>query len=148
MVSDVILIDDDNEDGIPLYSPFTGIISGSEDFDSEDRHKDPSLVFFYLGDIGEFYFVRSDVSQIVDEAFNSDSKEGQSLGKKEDSSSKPQQMVMKVVSIAESLSTRLKAEKKLNTVTFVQTGGWNGINVVCFEQGYLSDGEWHSLRRK
>ncbi|AFZ15596.1 hypothetical protein Cri9333_4829 (plasmid) [Crinalium epipsammum PCC 9333] len=136
MISNVILINSDQEDGIPLYSPFTGILSCSEDdsdFDSDGKHKDHSLVFTYFGGIGEFFFLRPDASEIVSAGFDEE------RDRNED-------MVKQVIRIAEKISTRLKTEKNLNTLMFVQTGGENGMVVSCFEQGYLDDGQWYPLR--
>jgi len=159
MVSNVILIDDDKEDGIPLYSPFTGIpyfYEDGPDFDPDGRHRDPSLVFCYIGQIGDFHFIRPDAEEIVSAAFydesddesDDESREEQSSGKKVGKRNGDHDMVKELIRIAESISTRLKTERNLNTLTFVQTGGYNGMIVSCFEQGYLSDGEWCPLRCK
>ena len=148
MISNVILIDDCQEDGITLHSPFTGIPYFSEDdvdLHSDDRHRDPSLVFCYIGNIGEFHFIRPDVSEMVDAAFHDKFREEQTSGKKVGEHDNAHDMVKEVTRIAESISTKLKTEKNLNTVTFVQTGGWNGMVVSCFEQGYLSGEEWCPL---
>jgi len=152
MVSNVILIDDDKVDGFPrLYSPFTGIPYFSEDdsdFDSNDRHRDPSLVFCYLGQIPDFHFIRPDVEDIVSAAFYDEPSEEQSSGKKVGKRDEEQDIVKEVIRIAESSSTQLKTERNLNTLTFVQTGGWNGMIVSCFELGHLYDGEWYPLNCK
>jgi hypothetical protein len=120
----VVVINDDPFDGIMTFSPFTGQAAG------EGAADDPSLVYEYLGAIGELSHVRSDVEEHLSEAFEGDDAEGDAVSVLADE--------------AEAMSAKL-AKLNLPTVTFVIAGGWNGIIVRCYEVGSVIDGEWTPL---
>ena len=131
LAGSVVVINDDPKDGMPLFSPFTGLGVSEE----SDPKKDPSFVYEYLGETGEFSYVRRDVTKLVDKAmddtFDADDESGADA-------------VDAVAKAASTMSQKL-ADVGIHTLTFVLSGGWNGVVVVCYQVGSMCDGEWTPL---
>jgi hypothetical protein len=117
----IVSINDDALDGISLFSPFTGIATFDDAAVESGVHPDPSLVYAWI-DAGEFLYRRAELVDVVaDDAFH---------------------VAKGAEACAKALAKALWEKKKLATLTIIQTGGWNGNHVSCFQVGTMVDGEW------
>lgn len=130
----VVIADGGDQDGLQFYSPFTGVLA-----DDEHGSKDPSLVYIYLGDVGELMLARTDAEAVVAAVLGPDADEPESTGK---------DVVANIVRDAETIAERLRAQLGLQTLTIVDPGGWGGVNTFCWEVGNVVDGEWVPADRK